>query len=116
MRKLLIFIFLIVLPLQWTTAAAAAYCLHEIDAPAQKHFGHHVHEHQASTSQTDNDPGNSDFDADCPSCHAHFAQAVNDVHQPALSASQGPDAITYRAFLPTPPPVSLFRPPLADLA
>ncbi len=124
MRKLLIFIFLIVLPLQWTTAAVAAYCLHETDSPAQQHLGHHAHEHHASVAQADSDPGNSDpdaspdasFDSDCPSCHTHFIQALIDADRPMLPASQDGEVMTYRVFLPTPPPDSLFRPPLADLA
>ena len=120
MRKLVALLFLLILPLQWTTTAVAAYCLHETDAPAQQHMGHHAHEHQASAAQTDSDPGNSDFDAsfdsDCPSCHAHFAQAVIEADSPMLPASQVRAAVAYRAFLPTPPPGSLFRPPLADLA
>ncbi len=116
MRKFVAVLFLLILPLQWSTAAVAAYCQHEQDGKAQQHVGHHAHEHQASAAQTDSDPGNSDFDADCPSCHAHFAQAVIDVAPPMLPASQGRDAMAYRAFLPTPPPASLFRPPLADLA
>ena len=71
---------------------------------------------QASAAQTDSDSGNSDFDADCPSCHAHFAQAVIDADSPMLPVSQVRAAMAYRAFLPTPPPSSLFRPPLVDLA
>ena len=116
MRKLLAILLLLILPLQWTTAAASAYCQHEQNGKAQQHFGHHAHEHKASAAQVDSDPGNSDFDADCPSCHAQSSQAVDDGHMPALPTSQGRDAMVYRAFLPTPPPGSLFRPPLADLA
>jgi hypothetical protein len=116
MRKLVAILFLLILPLQWTTSAVAAYCLHETDGPAQQHMGHHAHEHQASAAQTDSDPGNTDFDADCPSCHAHFAQAVIDADSPMLPVSQVRAAVAYRAFLPTPPPGSLFRPPLAGLA
>ena len=116
MRKLVTILFLLILPLQWTSAAVAAYCQHEQDGKAQQHVGHHAHEHQASTTPADGDPGNSDFDADCPSCHAHFAQAVIDSDATTFLAVQGGDTVAYRAFLPTPPPGSLFRPPLADLA
>lgn len=116
MRKLLAILFLLILPLQWTTAAVAAYCQHELEGKAQQHLGHHAHEHQADATKTDSDPGNTDFDADCPSCHAHFVQAIIDADSPILPASQLRDATTYRACLPTPPPSSLFRPPLANLA
>lgn len=116
MRKLVAILFLLILPLQWTSAAVAAYCQHEQDGKARQHLGHHAHEHQASAAQADDDPGNTDFDADCPSCHANFSQAVIDAAPPVFPASQARDVMTYRAFLPTPPPGSLFRPPLADLA
>jgi hypothetical protein len=116
MRKFVAILFLLILPLQWTTAAVAAYCQHEQDGKTQQHLGHHAHEHQASAAQVDYAPGNSDFDADCPSCHAHFAQAIVDADQPMLPVSQSRGAMAYLAFIPSPPTASLFRPPLADLA
>lgn len=116
MRKFLILIFLIVLPLQWTTAAVAAYCLHETDGPAQQHMGHHAHEHQSDAAPTGDDPAGTDFDADCPSCHSHYVQAAIVIDQATVPMSADRNVISYRAFLPEPPPNSLFRPPLTDLA
>ena len=115
MRKLIIF-FLIVLPLQWSTAAVAAYCQHETESKAQQHVGHHAHEHQASADLGGSDPADSDFDADCPSCHAHYVQVVIPVDHAATPKCGGHNATPYRTTLPEPPPGSLFRPPLANLA
>ncbi|MBF8178743.1 MAG: cobalt-zinc-cadmium resistance protein [Burkholderiaceae bacterium] len=42
-KKLLIILMLLALPLQFTWAAAAAYCQHE-NATAGAHFGHHKHQ------------------------------------------------------------------------
>lgn len=120
MRKFVTLLFLLLLPLQWTTAAVAAYCQHEQDGQARQHIGHHAHEHQAAADQARSDSGNADFDvgfdSDCPSCHAHFIQALLDSDSPAFLTSQGGKIMAYPAFLPTPPPSSPFRPPLADLA
>lgn len=42
-KKLLIILMLLALPLQFTWAAAAAYCQHEKTTAAEAHFGHHKH-------------------------------------------------------------------------
>jgi hypothetical protein len=42
MRKFVTILFVLILPMQWTTAAVAAYCQHEQDGPAQQHIGHHA--------------------------------------------------------------------------
>ncbi len=107
MRKLIIF-FLIVLPLQWSTAAVAAYCQHETESKAQQHVGHHAHDHQASADLGGSDPADSDFDADC--------QVVIPVDHAATPICGGHNATPYRTTLPEPPLGSLFRPPLSDLA
>lgn len=109
MRKFVAILFLLILPLQWSTAAVAAYC---------QHVGHHAHVHQASADLGGSDPANSDFDADCPSCLAHYAQIIIPVDHAAkpISICGGHNATPYRPTLPEPPPGSLYRPPLAKLA
>lgn len=115
MRKLIVFL-LIVLPLQWSAAAVAAYCQHETESAAQQHIGHHAHEHRADADPGGIDPAKSGFDADCPSCHAHYAQAAIPVDHAVTPICGGHNATPYRTTLPEPPPGSLFRPPLAKLA
>ena len=49
MRRVLAIVLLVLLPLQFSWAAVAAYCGHETQA-AVAHFGHHQHRHLAEAS------------------------------------------------------------------
>ena len=70
MKRLLIILMLIVVPLQLSWAAAAAYCEHE-SKPKTVHFGHHEHQHIASAEEIKSDASKSaaTVDGDCTSCH-----------------------------------------------
>jgi len=77
MRRLLILLFAIVLPLQFTWASAAAYCDHGReqqrehatgDAPGW-HFGHHAHQHEGDGGGTKSKAAAKLPDADCAVCH-----------------------------------------------
>ena len=127
MRRLVALLFVLVLPLQWFTATAAAYCPHEPESKqTQSHLGHHTHEHQASVAAMDRDSGdsgnsnpsnpNSVTDSDCANCHTHFVSAITNTGLTIPPLLSGPDTMAYQAFLPTPPSDPLFRPPLAPLA
>jgi hypothetical protein len=66
---------LIVLPLQFATAAAASYCRHENNA-ATKHYGHHEHKHETAGQKSslespshDSSGGTALGDPDCEYCH-----------------------------------------------
>lgn len=89
MRRLVLVCLLLVLPLQWSWAAAARACLHESD-PTVQHFGHHTHAHEASpegaaaASDKAGDFTQSALDNDCTTCHAMGASLV-----PAASAAPG---------------------------
>lgn len=84
MRRWLLIALLFVLPLQFSWAAAAAYCGHE-PAPARTHTGHHAHAHAASVadaSQAQSDgvakaqASPSGVDHDCGFCHLGCAQPL----------------------------------------
>lgn len=70
MRRLVLIIMMLLLPVQWTWAAAAAYCAHESNVGTQ-HIGHHVHEHHASgdVSKDGKTPSPPSADNDCGVCH-----------------------------------------------
>jgi hypothetical protein len=76
MRRLVVLLFALILPLQFAWSAAAAYCQHETDAVASRHFGHHSHVHQGhgatSKSTEAGSAGGSGLsvDHDCGTCHA----------------------------------------------
>jgi Protein of unknown function (DUF2946) len=77
MRRWLAILMLVLLPLQFSWAAVAAYCGHETGQHAQ-HLGHHEHQHSGSAN-VHADPGSADpnapagFDFDCGHCHASGA-------------------------------------------
>lgn len=74
MRRWLTILLLVMLPLQFSWAAAAAYCQHETSADAG-HVGHHQHEHKASTQGAD-DGSKLLGDNDCGYCHLSAAKPV----------------------------------------
>ncbi|WP_066343591.1 hypothetical protein [Azohydromonas lata] len=70
MRRRLVIMLLMLLPLQFVWGAAAAYCGHET-APTAQHFGHHVHVHKSARAD-DGAKAPADLglaDNDCPVCH-----------------------------------------------
>ena len=68
MRRLFVYLLLIVLPLQFTWAAASGYCGHETGISA-KHLGHHDHKHAGQTQPMDQSKGAGLTHADCEMCH-----------------------------------------------
>lgn len=82
MRRWLSILLLVLLPFQFSWAAAASYCQHETGRLAA-HFGHHEHQHEhqhepqherakLKTSSTDQGDANSKLgalDNDCAVCH-----------------------------------------------
>ncbi|MDP2811522.1 MAG: hypothetical protein Q8O34_15375, partial [Rhodocyclaceae bacterium] len=68
-------------------AAASAYCQHEQDVAAQ-HFGHHTHQHKASTDRSDG-TGKSPLNvhADCGICHLSCPAATESVRSIIVAAS-----------------------------
>ncbi|CAD5372710.1 Cobalt-zinc-cadmium resistance protein CzcI [Rubrivivax sp. A210] len=65
MRRCLAILLLALLPLQFSWAAVAGYCLHEADAKAW-HLGHHEHEH-GHDAGAEKSLGAADLD--CEQCH-----------------------------------------------
>jgi len=70
-RRLLTFLMLVILPLQFCYAVAAMYCQHESGQGAN-HFGHHAHAHQGgdhgSAAKAEQKVKLS-VDNDCSGCH-----------------------------------------------
>jgi cytochrome c553 len=79
MRRLFILLLALLLPLQFTWAAAAVYCGHEgstvaasVVAPAH-HFGHHEHVHQDAKKDASKALS---IDTDCGVCHAGSSPVI----------------------------------------
>lgn len=80
-HRLLAIVLLALLPLQFSWAAVASYCAHEVDGTG--HFGHHTHHHHHGAGAPGVDPA-ADDDAspdkaadpvgvDCGHCHGTFS-------------------------------------------
>lgn len=113
MRRWLSILLLVLLPLQFTWAAAAGYCQHETAANAW-HVGHHEHQHQDSADNgtvkvksSESVPGIKLADSDCNVCHLSSVQPVPmafqtpealqgleyQVHLAGLFSTRGPDLL-----------------------
>ncbi|GAA0190093.1 CDF family cobalt-zinc-cadmium transporter CzcI [Ralstonia insidiosa] len=67
MRRFVLIFVLLILPFQFSWAAAARYCQHE-KATATWHLGHHEHRHQQPEGKTDAEK-KPFVDTDCGVCH-----------------------------------------------
>ena len=74
MRRWLILVFALVLPLQFAWASASAYCQHESGEQQSQHFGHHFHAHKGEAKKAADNKFTAD--ADCGSCHASCSVAI----------------------------------------
>ena len=85
MKRLLLVFVLLVIPLQASWAAVAAYCKHENGVAAML-VGHHFHKHQGTAGDAGGDPtrGVDGIDGDCGFC---FLGTLNFV-QSAFSLPQ----------------------------
>ena len=78
-RRFILSLLLVILPLQFSWAAEAAYCAHETGAAAN-HFGHHDHRHTSGDASKDKVTKASGLlDADCDMCHFGCGVLVTDV-------------------------------------
>lgn len=80
MRRWLVVLMLLVLPVQFVWAAAVPYCAHEAASAASKHPGHHQHVHQSGgdSAKTGSDGAGLGLNhSDCASCHAGAATTMS---------------------------------------
>lgn len=92
MRRFLITLLLVLLPLQSVWATAAAYCGH-VAGPHQVHFGHHNgHQHDASVDKKHtNDKASGGLDNDATHCHgAVTAVLMSPLALPVLASAEPP--------------------------
>jgi hypothetical protein len=108
MKRLLVFLLLLALPLQYAWAVAGAYCTHE-QSFATSHFGHHPHQHQ---TQGDEDPTGSGLKihTDCASCHVGTCAMVDEVTGLAAHAVMAAVPSSTTVIPSSAPPVEPERP------
>lgn len=102
-KKLLLIFLLALLPLQFSWAAAAAYCQHEGEKSTQ-HFGHHAHQHDAQTDLPDDADKVVKVHADCGYCHlscqVSFLTAVPEVALPTGATHVEKPVRPYSSHIP----------------
>ena len=119
MRRFILVFMMLVLPLQWTWAAAASVCEHE---SAGAHFGHHDPKHAGTsesasgTSEASPAADLSGSHPDCHTCHGMGAGciAASSAHGPGWHDSAPLPA--YGRYFPEPPIEGLLRPPMTFAA
>ncbi|MBP6338936.1 MAG: cobalt-zinc-cadmium resistance protein [Vitreoscilla sp.] len=92
MRRLVLICMMLLLPVQWTWAAAAVYCEHETGAAAQ-HLGHHEHKHQGATGEVSKDGKTQSppsADNDCGICHLGVQWLLADLTLALPSSTHSP--------------------------
>lgn len=111
MRRWLLIILLLVLPLQAVWAAGAPYCAHETTPAGSGHFGHHEHVHVAgdrtapATGADDLDDGSGAYHADCELCHLSASATLHSPSGLVPAAPNGPvrasHPLDYRSHVPS---------------
>lgn len=78
MRRWLLVLLMLFLPLQFSWAVAATYCTHEPSGAATGHFGHHEHHHPASGDLSKDGSAKlaKAVDSDCEVCHLGACEPV----------------------------------------
>jgi hypothetical protein len=106
-KKLLFIFLLMVLPLQYSWAAAAVYCQHEQEHST--HFGHHSHQHQAEAKSDDeSDDGSSlKVHADCVTCHGGAVGVMtmpfeSALHEPSVAVNAANTSLLISTLPPRP--------------
>lgn len=103
MKRFFLIFLLMVLPLQYSWAAAAAYCQHENEPTT--HFGHHSHQHQ---SQAETEPSGDENDLaqvhnDCGVCQfagqATFLTALPKVLAPPGAFAAPPLFVSFNSHI-----------------
>lgn len=105
MRRWLTLFLVLVLPLQFSWAAAGIACAHETGSAAH-HFGHHVHQHKADAKPAKEkgkaEVSKSMADTDCPYCHVSVPTPVADIpffEAPQADSATLPEPLSLRALL-----------------
>lgn len=86
MIRWLLIVLMVLLPAQFSWAAAAPYCAHESD-PTSFHIGHHAHVHRGSSADAQQTPAAPDEEtskgalgsdhSDCHCCHGVAGQLAS---------------------------------------
>lgn len=127
MRRLILIVMMLVLPLQYSWAAVAAVSAHAVQMDAEGHLGHHDdhHEHGAASGQVsaaeaavaDASAVDHDDGSNCHSHgHSHGSDALSVDWSLGVPECDGTLAAHGMRHMPAVHPDELLRPPLAPRA
>ena len=114
-RAAVLFLLLLVLPLQFSWAAAARYCSHAAGQPVAMHLGHHVHAAATLQAGADAQAGDDQSKAaqpaageECGTCHLGCGTPLPTADAQALppvapAAAWVPLGLHYRSHIPAMP-------------
>ena len=108
MRRIILTLMILFLPVQGTWAAVTVYCNHETGNGESRHFGHHFHRHQASANGSSTDSSQTGgIDNDCGFCHLNFklvhAMSFDGPSNCELSLVNAPCSTRYSSYIPEEP-------------
>lgn len=105
-KKYVLILLMLILPVQYAWSAAAVYCQHEQDS--RFHFGHHAHQHKATSEESGSDGKVKMADTDCEYCHmfshAFFIPFDTRPVAPLALSYASPNTVSYTSPLPQRPP------------
>src|SRR5690606_360663 len=117
MRRFILIFLMVLLPFQWSWAAAASVCEHESKGG---HFGHHEHKHSDSlhiAAEPDEADGKApSFHPDCQVCHGIGTACVPSSAAASTAWSSAQPPPSYGRNIPEPPVEGFLRPPLTLVA
>ena len=106
MKRWLVLLLALLLPVQFAWAGAAAHCQHETNPAQTHHLGHHEHVHKASAEKPTG--GKSAGDNDCGTCHAAGSALLFEASPPMTVAPSSAAVVLHRV---RPIPTALARAP-----
>ena len=116
MKRLFAILLMLIIPLQFSYATAAAYCADERPSTPQ-HYGHHDHDFDQTAFKSDGNSGeDQEVHSECGICHhgcAKLHSAVLPLGAPDFALPTGMPPLLFSAQHQPPPP---HRPPIASLA
>lgn len=115
MKRLFAILLMLILPLQFSFAAASAYCEDEVAVVTTEHYGHHDHGDAHAPVKPDADEKSAGH-AECGVCHLGCAKLLNAPLTLGIFESDLPTDVPLLLSAAQHQPSPLQRPPIASLA
>jgi len=114
MKRLFAILLMLIVPLQFSFAAASVYCEDEVTVNAE-HFGHHDHEQAQKPAKSDGSQKPAGH-PECGICHLGCAKLLNESLTLGMRESELPADVPLLLSSAQHQPSPLHRPPIVSLA